>query len=226
MPRPIPINNGYNNLNRKATPVENPEPFHNEDLTNRNHHANNGQKHFHVSGWLIGLIILVILGFVAYRLVGPIINMSYDENIDKNVTANNYRENVIDNNSIPIRKTFPYIESLTLIGSGKDLRIIVTGHGFGSAPQKTPFTGNCNYFAFFNQTRNWSAGYMGGPYPSTFVTLHYYSWNDTEIVINGFGDHYDDINFVNMPGDTVGVDFHHYGSPGYSNSISTIYGVR
>lgn len=123
--------------------------------------------------------------------------------------------------------TIPQIELLTLIGTGKDMQIIVTGKGFGAAPNPMPFTGNTAYFCFFNAESKWSAGYNGGPTPETSVTLNYISWTDTRIQINGFaGDYGPESGYVNNIGDTVGVTFLNYGHPGYSTSRETTYGIR
>jgi hypothetical protein len=91
----------------------------------------------------------------------------------------------------------PSIRGVDFANSGKNLRITITGEGFGSAPCLLPFTGDLNYLSFtdwrIHFETNPSLFYAGD---SNFglgadrVTLVYTSWTDTKIVISGFAGSY------------------------------------
>jgi hypothetical protein len=79
------------------------------------------------------------------------------------------------------------------LGTPVDLRIVVKGNGFGSAPTTLPFVGDLNSFYFWDGRAHCgssSAFSAGGKYfgdaPADAVTLRYQSWTDTKIVIVGF----------------------------------------
>ena len=112
--------------------------------------------------------------------------------------------------SAPIRTNTPSITSVQITNPGRDAHITVNGSGFGDAPVNMPFSGDLQYFVFYMRstdgTREWSAGYDGGPGKITWVTLKYTSWSDTQIIIEGFAGDYG-VNNTLANGDPFGVAF-------------------
>jgi len=96
----------------------------------------------------------------------------------------------------------PRIDAVHFGGAGRNLRIVITGKDFGSAPRNLPYTGDlcCAAFSIRDLTRQWEAGGNGDP-----VTLRYASWNDGRIVIDGFAGAYGRGHRVAMPGDRVEI---------------------
>ena len=98
----------------------------------------------------------------------------------------------------------PVIKSVAFSGSGKNLRITVSGSGFGPAPSGVPGTGDTPYFNFVqynivspNQDNfPWGAGWQAQGIVDT-TTLKYASWSDKQIVITGFAGAYGTDGFVN-----------------------------
>lgn len=90
------------------------------------------------------------------------------------------------------------ISSVSLSGSGENLKITVKGSGFGTAPVTMPFTGDLNYFRFFDFRTHcgaisslFEAGFDGwGIQSPDAVTLKYRSWSDSRIVVSGFAGAY------------------------------------
>jgi len=97
----------------------------------------------------------------------------------------------------------PRVDAVHFEGSGRNLRMVITGIDLGLAPRDLPYTGNlcCAAFAFHDLTQGWEAGGDGDP-----VTLRYVSWNDGIIVIDGFAGAYGRGHWVAMPGDRVEID--------------------
>ncbi len=96
----------------------------------------------------------------------------------------------------------PKIKSATLSGSGQTLHMVITGSGFGRAPQGVPGNTVIPYFQFLDwrAVNSFSAGYTGQGYTDT-VTLNYASWSDTQIVIDGFGGQYGQDGYSIASGD-------------------------
>lgn len=97
------------------------------------------------------------------------------------------------------RTPIPGVQSVNFKGAGKDLKITITGYGFGSFPYSLPYNGDVPgqfYFSTIGSNdQEWSAGDGG-----TAVTLRYQSWSNTQIVINGFGGLYGQNGWVVVPG--------------------------
>ena len=99
-------------------------------------------------------------------------------------------------------------------GSLQNLTITVRGSGFGSAPVNMPYAGNIADFSVMDNTQGgWQAGcdgtWRGSPGPcgvgsGNSVTLHYRSWSDRRIVIQGFGHAYGG-NWILAEGDSLTV---------------------
>jgi hypothetical protein len=84
------------------------------------------------------------------------------------------------------------IGPVTFAGSGKVLRITITGSGFGTVPPGAIGDVNTSFFSFIDQpfsSAQWQAGYSGCG-DTDAVTLDYASWSDTMIIIGGFGPKY------------------------------------
>jgi len=96
----------------------------------------------------------------------------------------------------------PKIKSVALSGSGQSLHMVITGSGFGNAPQGVPGNTVIPYFQFLDwkAANGFSAGYTGQGYTDT-VTLNYVSWSDTQIVIDGFGGQYGQNGYTVASGD-------------------------
>jgi hypothetical protein len=94
------------------------------------------------------------------------------------------------NNSI--RLALPKISTVTFVGSGRHLRMTITGSGFGATPPGIHSEGDLPFFLFTILPLNsaqWSAGYIGCG-DTDAVSLDYASWSPTKIVISGFGEKY------------------------------------
>jgi hypothetical protein len=88
--------------------------------------------------------------------------------------------------------TPPQIATVTFSGSGRNLKMIITGSGFGAAPPGVPGEVDLPSFMFVdlpNTIAQWNAGYTGCGNDDG-VTLDYASWSNTKIVISGFGSDY------------------------------------
>ncbi len=114
----------------------------------------------------------------------------------------------------PVASGTPTITSVgfSSLGTPADLRLVVKGRNFGSAPAGLPFLGDLSWFSFWDGRAHCgssSAFTAGGTYfgqaPSDTVTLRYRSWTDTKIVINGFGGSYGTGCSKVEPGDPVAV---------------------
>jgi hypothetical protein len=102
-------------------------------------------------------------------------------------------------NAPPVPSNTPTITAVgfSSLGTPKDLRIVVKGHGFGAAPTTLPFVGDLSSLYFWDGRAHcgtsaaFSAGglYFGHA-PADAVTLRYRSWTNTKIVINGFSGAY------------------------------------
>ena len=80
----------------------------------------------------------------------------------------------------------PEVSSVEFSQIGQNMHIEVDGAGFGSAPTTLPAVGLLNQFYITDTTQGgWCAGANG-----CAVYLHYTSWTDARIVIDGFGPQY------------------------------------
>lgn len=105
----------------------------------------------------------------------------------------------------------PTIRAVHFSRIGQNLRIEVDGAGFGAAPQTLPAVANLNYFEFTDVTQgSWHAGSGSDP-----VNLQYASWNDTRIVITGFGSSYGG-QYKVAPGDKVALYVQYSGGPEFT----------
>jgi hypothetical protein len=106
----------------------------------------------------------------------------------------------------------PQIKSVTFNGSGRNLRMTVTGSGFGAAPIRLPNEGDVRFFGFTDQpfaSTRWQAGFANCGTNDT-VGLNYVSWSDTKISISGFGSEYGrgpaaSNHWTVAPGDIVAI---------------------
>jgi hypothetical protein len=103
----------------------------------------------------------------------------------------------------------PVIKHVSFKGSGANLKIFVTGSGFGSTPPGVPGDNDIPYFGLLiympgyapnSDHYPWYAGH-----PGNAVTLKYKSWSDTRIEVDGFGSYYGQNNFFVNSGDAAGV---------------------
>jgi serine/threonine protein kinase len=116
-------------------------------------------------------------------------------------------------NVIPGMPSAPRITSVSFSGSAEKLQIIVQGSGFGNAPAVMPFTGNLNYFSFGDYRPHagggnclFRAGCAGwGVRSADLVTLHYQSWSDKQIFVNGFAGQYGQGPATVQDGDPVEI---------------------
>jgi hypothetical protein len=93
------------------------------------------------------------------------------------------------------------ISSVAVSGSGRNLKFIISGSGFGKAPVKMPYTGDLNFVRLIDWGQLecvdsdsdglFEAGFSAwGIYTADTVWVRYASWSNTQIVINGFGGEY------------------------------------
>jgi hypothetical protein len=125
-----------------------PTPF--VGLTDRFRIANNAQ-----------------LGFGEYGYTGEHKKLSYQRWSDTEIVVRGFKARPGDSavvalwderghgaawgaNVTPIPERTPRIEKVTFRGGGKNLRITITGSGFGDAPRRMPYRGNLDYFSFTN----------------------------------------------------------------------------
>jgi hypothetical protein len=103
----------------------------------------------------------------------------------------------------------PIIVAMHFSNIGKNLRIEVDGAGYAAYPTNypaLPVTGCDNDFLFTDVSQGgWRAGHGG-----CTLALHYTSWTDTRIVVDGFGAQYGGVNtqggggqYQVSPGDKV-----------------------
>lgn len=112
--------------------------------------------------------------------------------------------------------TTPKIIHVSFSGSGQNLRMVITGQGFGSAPQSMPYTGDTSAFLFYDQTQNWSGGNTGNA-----VSVNYSSWSSSQIVIDGFAANYGG-GWVDHGGDSVQLTVWNHGQKAtWSGSLPT-----
>ena len=112
--------------------------------------------------------------------------------------------------------TPPKITNVSFSGSGQNLRMVITGQGFGSAPQSMPYAGDTSAFLFYDQTQNWSGGNTGNA-----VTVNYSSWSSSQIVIAGFAANYGG-GWVDHGGDSVQLTVWNHGQKAtWSGSLPT-----
>ena len=94
----------------------------------------------------------------------------------------------------------PHVTSVSFSGIGPNMHIEVVGCGFGTAPGGLPAVANLGVFGIYDTSRgSWCAGRINCP-----VALHYTSWNDGTIIIDGFGSTYGGTNIVTA-GDSVSI---------------------
>lgn len=106
----------------------------------------------------------------------------------------------------------PKIDSVAFAESGKNLRMTITGHGFGGAPASGLGELNLPFFVFIDlpfDSTQWEAGYANCVVGDA-VTLNYESWSDTQIAVAGFGASYGkgsrkSRKWTVMPGDVVAI---------------------
>jgi len=103
------------------------------------------------------------------------------------------------NGHLPIAPT-PHITSVHLNNIGADLQITVDGSGFGQPPLTMPYKGNSCCFYFYDLTNSWTAGHA-----TDGINLKYMSWNDTQIVVDGFAGSYGCCGWVDNPNDHVAI---------------------
>jgi hypothetical protein len=96
----------------------------------------------------------------------------------------------------------PKIDSVVFTGSGRNLKMTISGSGFGTAPRNVPGDLDVPFFAFVDlpfdagpwggaAPGQWGAGYESSSCGwSNSVTLRYASWSPTRIAISGFGPNY------------------------------------
>jgi len=86
----------------------------------------------------------------------------------------------------------PQVCSVNFSQVGQNLRIVVEGAGFGTAPRTLPAVTQLSQFQIADVTAgNWCAGY-----PGCAANLQYSVWTDSEIVIDGFGAEYGGVRQV------------------------------
>jgi hypothetical protein len=94
----------------------------------------------------------------------------------------------------------PRVATVTFSQIGQNLHIEVDGSGFGTAPGVLPAVANLNQFGITDVAQGgWCAGRIGCP-----VSLHYTSWTDSTIVVDGFGPQYGGTYKV-VAGDAVSI---------------------
>src|SRR6478736_530358 len=80
----------------------------------------------------------------------------------------------------------PQVCTVNFSQVGQNLRVVVEGAGFGTAPRTLPAVTQLSQFQIADVTAgNWCAGY-----PGCAANLQYSVWTDSEIVIDGFGAEY------------------------------------
>jgi len=111
-------------------------------------------------------------------------------------------------------KTALHITSVYFSGVGQNMHFTVHGAGFGFPPVSMPFTGNLpgRDFDFYDLTHVWTAGHL-----TDGVHLRYASWNDREIVVDGFSGGYGCCGWVDTPGDKVEIDVTNIASGKYTS---------
>ncbi len=110
--------------------------------------------------------------------------------------------------NFPGGKGNPVVKSVAFSGSGKNLKVTVTGSGFGAAPSGVPGTGDIPYLNYLEwnikspgqDNYPWAAGWEAQGITDT-VTLKYTSWSDTQIVASGFAGAYGTDGFVSQKHD-------------------------
>ncbi|HEX3943010.1 MAG TPA: hypothetical protein VHW69_02875 [Rhizomicrobium sp.] len=98
----------------------------------------------------------------------------------------------------------PVISGLAKSGEGQNLTLTITGSGFGSAPAGIGDNFESPFFVFTSYNSQlpgtdgfpWNAGYCGAN-DCNAVTVNISSWNDKQIVMDGFGDMYGNDWIVN-----------------------------
>jgi hypothetical protein len=127
---------------------------------------------------------IVLSGLQANPVISVVIKVTNPQNKTVGVLST-----VIPNR---IGLSSPKIESVTFAGRSKELKITITGFGFGTAPPGVPGESNLPFLSFIDQPfdlTQWQAGYVGCS-NSDAVTLDYTSWSNTKIRISGFGPRY------------------------------------
>jgi hypothetical protein len=110
----------------------------------------------------------------------------------------------------------PAVSSVSVSGSGKNLKFVITGTGFGKAPAKMPHTGDLNFLRLTDWgqqvcdgiTGLFEAGFSGwGINPPDTITVRYASWSATKIVVDGFSGTYGAACSTALAGDpiTIGI---------------------
>jgi hypothetical protein len=128
----------------------------------------------------------------------------------------------------------PTIESVTFAGRGKNLKITITGSGFGRAPPGVPGESILPFLSFIDHPfdlTQWQAGYEGCGNGDA-VALDYASWSNTKILISGFGRGYgrEKTNWTVAPGDIVTIAVANSGTDGvkigysYNPNIGASFG--
>ncbi len=113
----------------------------------------------------------------------------------------------------PFPRGAPRINQVKFSGSGKNLKMIICGSGFGEAPRRMPFRGNLDCFEFFDFRSHskfgsslFGAGFNGfDRHAPTRVKLRFRSWSDRKIEIDGFSGAYGSDEAVAEVGDPVAV---------------------
>lgn len=94
-------------------------------------------------------------------------------------------------------KNTPIITGIAKSGKGANLTLTITGSGFGAAPAGIGDNFQSPFFVFTSYNRNlpgtdgfpWNGGYCGAN-DCNAVLVNISSWNNTQIVMDGFGNSY------------------------------------
>jgi hypothetical protein len=95
------------------------------------------------------------------------------------------------------KKDTPNISAITKSGKGADLNLVITGSGFGPAPEGIGDNFESSFFVFTDYNAQlpgsdgfpWNGGFCGQN-DCNAVLVNISSWSDTQIVMNGFGNMY------------------------------------
>jgi hypothetical protein len=119
----------------------------------------------------------------------------------------------------------PAVRSVSVSGSGKNLKFVITGSGFGKAPAKMPHIGDLNSLRLTDWGQLvcngvpgvFEAGFSGwGINPPDTITVRYASWSATKIVIGGFSGTYGAACSTALAGDPITIGI--YASSGTSDA--------
>ncbi len=104
--------------------------------------------------------------------------------------------------SIRLSGSAPTITKVSKIKAKQYQKIVISGHGFGTA---AAYNGDSGYLQILDTTGGWSAGYESSTqYDSVWLDVT--SWNDKKIVIKGFTGDYGQSYWILNKGDQLKIN--------------------